>query len=101
MGQHTWHICAVYADKDYIKCQTIWDSISPLLDAEIPAIVGGDFNCILSQDDKRGGKPFTPTEAHNEFASFLANNDLHDSWNGGSVTVGAITKRAKLVCGLD
>ncbi|PKA45993.1 hypothetical protein AXF42_Ash019754 [Apostasia shenzhenica] len=74
--------CAVYADKDYIKRRIIWDSISLLLDVEIPAIVGGNFNYILSQDNQRGGKPFTPTEVHNEFVSFLANNDLHDGWNG-------------------
>ncbi|PKA51293.1 hypothetical protein AXF42_Ash002656 [Apostasia shenzhenica] len=83
MGRKNWHIYAVYADKDYIKRQIIWDSISLILDAEIPALMRGDFKCILLQEDKRGGNPSIPAEAHNEFASFLANNDLLDGWNGG------------------
>ncbi|PKA61090.1 hypothetical protein AXF42_Ash005986 [Apostasia shenzhenica] len=57
-AKESWVLAAVYAHKDYLIRRHIWDGISSHLTDSTPAIIAGDFNCILSQADKKGGKPF-------------------------------------------
>ncbi|PKU80497.1 hypothetical protein MA16_Dca021798 [Dendrobium catenatum] len=44
----------------------------------MPLMVCGDFNCILSQEENRGSKPFKHSLAANEMEEFMATNDLVD-----------------------
>lgn len=41
-------------------------------------MVGGDFNCILAQEDKKGGKAFHFSPATSDMADFMLANDLID-----------------------
>ncbi|PKA46012.1 hypothetical protein AXF42_Ash021560 [Apostasia shenzhenica] len=82
-NKENWVFAAVYAHKDYLVRRQIWDGISTLLHDDTPTIIAGDFNCILSQADKRGGKSFKDSLAVTEFANWIAVSDLHDVWSDG------------------
>ncbi|XP_020704822.1 uncharacterized protein LOC110115793 [Dendrobium catenatum] len=53
-----WMVGTVYANKDYRIRRNLWEMIEKATIEDIPSIIGGDFNCLLSNDDKRGGKRF-------------------------------------------
>ncbi|XP_038971981.1 uncharacterized protein LOC120104612 [Phoenix dactylifera] len=52
-----WVLCGVYASTDHRVRRILWQEITDLTAQGIPAVVIGDFNCILSQDEKRGALP--------------------------------------------
>ncbi|XP_020676309.1 uncharacterized protein LOC110095208 [Dendrobium catenatum] len=43
-----------------------------------PAIIGGDFNCILNKEEKRGGKRFMFSKGPKEMKGFMMNSYFHD-----------------------
>ncbi|PKU66269.1 integrator complex subunit 11 [Dendrobium catenatum] len=71
-------IATVYGKKDVMKRRELWSNLDEVSNRKLPFIVGGDFNCILSQDDKRGGRKFAFSQGPKEMADFLNVNDLHD-----------------------
>ncbi|PKU86693.1 threonine dehydratase [Dendrobium catenatum] len=73
-----WMIATIYGHKEVIKRRELWGSLHEVSNRKIPFIVGGDFNCILSQEDKRGGRKFVFSQGPKEMADFLNVNDLHD-----------------------
>ncbi|XP_020671696.2 uncharacterized protein LOC110091790 [Dendrobium catenatum] len=72
-----WMIATIYGNKEVIKRRELWGSLHEVSNRKIPFIVGGDFNCILSQEDKRGGRKFVFSQGPKEMADFLNVNDLH------------------------
>ncbi|XP_020693467.1 uncharacterized protein LOC110107530, partial [Dendrobium catenatum] len=76
--QPCWNIAVIYADKDLHVRRSLWASINSCRDAEIPLLAIGDFNCILSQDDKKGGRPFRTSAASLDMEEFIRTNDLVD-----------------------
>ncbi|KAL0923790.1 hypothetical protein M5K25_004562 [Dendrobium thyrsiflorum] len=50
-----WLVATVYGSRDCVNRKSLWSSLEMLSCKFIPAVIGGDFNCILSQDDKKGG----------------------------------------------
>ncbi|XP_020698647.1 uncharacterized protein LOC110111215 [Dendrobium catenatum] len=57
------------------------------IDANLPVIVGGDFNCCLNQREKKGGRRFGFPVGSQEMAAFMSTNDLHDlGFTGPSFT---------------
>ncbi|KAI0529128.1 hypothetical protein KFK09_001675 [Dendrobium nobile] len=52
--------------------------IMGILSVNNMGIIGGDFNCILSKEDKRGGKSFNLSNGTKDMKMFLMNNDFHD-----------------------
>lgn len=74
----SWLIAAVYANKDYVIRREVWQTIAAHCSMDSALIVGGDFNCIRSQLDKRGGKPFRWTDAVEELEDFMLSCDLHE-----------------------
>ncbi|KAI0523387.1 hypothetical protein KFK09_005782 [Dendrobium nobile] len=54
-----WAIAIVYANKDYHARRILWNMISSSIDADLPVIVGGDFNCCLGQSEKKGGTRYS------------------------------------------
>lgn len=60
------------------------------LTSSLPWLVCGDFNCVLSQSEKRGGPPY-PSNLINGFRSVLDDTGLHEitlhgfefTWNNG------------------
>ncbi|KAI0522496.1 hypothetical protein KFK09_004875 [Dendrobium nobile] len=73
-----WEIAVVYADKDRYTRMAVWEDISKHHTRDVPLVVGGDFNCIMAKEEKKGGKAFHFNPAANDIASFMLANDLVD-----------------------
>ncbi|KAL0925536.1 hypothetical protein M5K25_003881 [Dendrobium thyrsiflorum] len=73
-----WNVTTVYGNKDLHVRRALWDSLERLTSSDIPFVVGGDFNCIISKEDKRGGKRYIFSQGPQEMRSFMANNNFHD-----------------------
>ncbi|KAL0910886.1 hypothetical protein M5K25_018983 [Dendrobium thyrsiflorum] len=74
----SWQVATIYGSKDLVIRRSLWESIDKFLVDDTPSIIGGDFNCILSKEDKRGGKRFSFSQGPKEMKQFLASNDLHE-----------------------
>ncbi|XP_028550676.1 uncharacterized protein LOC110092067, partial [Dendrobium catenatum] len=70
--------CLMSISKDYHSRRALWNDIGSLINAEDPVLVGGDFNCCLAQEEKKGGRCFTYSAGAQEMANFMTDNDLHD-----------------------
>ncbi|KAL0925295.1 hypothetical protein M5K25_003616 [Dendrobium thyrsiflorum] len=73
-----WQVATIYGSKDLVTRRSLWESIDKFLLDDSPSIIGGDFNCIVSKEDKRGGKRFSFSQGPQEMKQFLATNDLHE-----------------------
>ncbi|KAI0492244.1 hypothetical protein KFK09_026513 [Dendrobium nobile] len=71
-------ISTVYGSRDVYSRRILWECLGSHSSLELPYVIGGDFNCILSQDDKRGGKKFKFSIAPQGMNSFMNSFDLHD-----------------------
>ncbi|XP_020692235.1 uncharacterized protein LOC110106628 [Dendrobium catenatum] len=78
-----WDIAVVYADNDMYGICQLWEDISNHLSAALPHVVGSDFNCILEQGEKKGGKSFLYSQPASEMGDFMAANDLVDPGYSG------------------
>lgn len=54
-------LTCVYASTIPSVRRKLWDNLSRLNLRDIPWIVAGDLNTLLSQCDKKGGTPYRPT----------------------------------------
>ncbi|PKU61038.1 threonine dehydratase [Dendrobium catenatum] len=82
-----WEVAVVYANKDRHTRRTVWDDISKYHTMGVPLLIGGDFNCIMAQAEKKGGKAFHFSPAAGDMADFMLTNDLVDpGFNGPSFT---------------
>ncbi|KAI0496464.1 hypothetical protein KFK09_022781 [Dendrobium nobile] len=73
-----WNIATVYGGKDAQTRRSLWSKLENYMSADEPCIIGGDFNCILSKEDKRGGKRFYLSKGSKDMKNFMINNDFHD-----------------------
>ncbi|XP_020688765.1 uncharacterized protein LOC110104129 [Dendrobium catenatum] len=73
-----WEVAVMYADKDTHVRALAFNEIFQHHKSDSPLIVGGDFNCILAQADKKGGRPFSFTTAAKGMSEFMAANGLID-----------------------
>ncbi|XP_028556870.1 uncharacterized protein LOC114581249 [Dendrobium catenatum] len=78
LNKGTWRIASIYGSKDVYRRRLLWERLEFFTNKDIPMVIGGDFNCILSSEDKRGGKRFKLSQGPKEMKTFLANNDLHE-----------------------
>ncbi|KAI0488604.1 hypothetical protein KFK09_028443 [Dendrobium nobile] len=74
----TWMISTVYGNKSFHLRRRLWEQLEGRGEKDIPMVVGGDFNCILAQDEKMGGKKFTFSQGPQEMRAFMTKMDLHD-----------------------
>jgi len=58
MKMGKWRIATVYSGREVAHRRILWDNLEEFCSNSNPLIVGGDFNCILAKEDKRGGRPF-------------------------------------------
>ncbi|KAL0922898.1 hypothetical protein M5K25_006928 [Dendrobium thyrsiflorum] len=73
----SWNVATVYDDKDLYVRRGLWDMLERLSSSNIPSIMGGDFNCILSKEDKRGIKRFIFSYGPQKIKTFMANNNFY------------------------
>ncbi|XP_028556805.1 uncharacterized protein LOC114581226 [Dendrobium catenatum] len=73
-----WNIATVYGGKDAQTRRSLWNKLEDCMSADEPCIIGGDFNCILSKEDKRGGKRFDLSKGSKDMKKFMITNYFHD-----------------------
>ncbi|XP_028556243.1 uncharacterized protein LOC110114731 [Dendrobium catenatum] len=73
-----WHVAMVYGHKDFQVRRDLWNCLDKVMMSDVPTIVGGDFNCLLSTEDKRGGKRFKMTKGTEEMKSFMLKDELQN-----------------------
>ncbi|KAI0502710.1 hypothetical protein KFK09_017667 [Dendrobium nobile] len=78
IGNGSWIVASVYGSTDSLERKLLWESLEKYCSVDLPMVVGGDFNCILSQDEKRGGRKFSMSQGSKDFQQFLINSDLHE-----------------------
>ncbi|KAI0488487.1 hypothetical protein KFK09_028320 [Dendrobium nobile] len=72
------HIVTVYGSRCCKEREDLWRKLEEGLKEHNPSIIGGDFNCILNKDEKRGGKRFVFSKGPREMKQFMTNSDFHD-----------------------
>lgn len=71
-------VTGIYASMDYSERKDLWQRLSAKVTAASePWVMVGDFNCILSNEEKDGGQDKEAWEL-NDFRNFIDNNDLID-----------------------
>ncbi|KAL0906167.1 hypothetical protein M5K25_024637 [Dendrobium thyrsiflorum] len=73
-----WLIATVYGDSNCYKKEKLWKCLENPSFSKLPFVVGGDFNCILSQDEKKGGKKFVLKQGALDMLTFMRNFDFHE-----------------------
>ncbi|XP_020705785.1 uncharacterized protein LOC110116277 [Dendrobium catenatum] len=73
-----WKIATVYGSRCCNEREELWRQLEDGLKEPIPAIIGGDFNCILSKEEKRGCKRFLFSKGPREMKQFMSKSDFHD-----------------------
>ncbi|XP_028556209.1 uncharacterized protein LOC114581094 [Dendrobium catenatum] len=73
-----WKIATVYGNRCNKERSDLWNQLERSMENSNPSIIGGDFNCILNKDEKRGGKRFLFSKGPREMKSFMLNSDFHD-----------------------
>ena len=60
----SWLLSAIYASPRYVERQLLWDNLSMVTGLHsFPWVIVGDFNEMLSGDDKFGGNPVSISRA--------------------------------------
>ena len=73
----------IYSPDDQNAQRSFYANVSSLLHpfANENIILGGDFNCCMSADDKSGGNPFTSKQhIRNEIKNLTSSYNLVDAW---------------------
>ncbi|XP_020686133.1 uncharacterized protein LOC110102230, partial [Dendrobium catenatum] len=73
-----WRIATVYGSRNCKERESLWKQLNDCMEVTIPSIIGGDFNCIIDKEEKRGGKRFLFSKGPREMKSFMVNSDFHD-----------------------
>lgn len=80
----TWLFTAVYASPTRALRNQFWQELSNIsISPNTPWLVAGDFNEILSQEEKHGGRPFNPSKAI-YLQNFIQQQQLFDLVFSGS-----------------
>ncbi|MCH79466.1 endonuclease/exonuclease/phosphatase family protein, partial [Trifolium medium] len=73
-----WRLTCYYGYPERVKRRQAWDLLRELRDmSELPWCIIGDFNDLLSQEDKRGNHPH-PNSLCNGFRSAVSDCDITD-----------------------
>ncbi|KAI0492176.1 hypothetical protein KFK09_026442 [Dendrobium nobile] len=68
----------VITDTSSQERETLWSLLNKCMVSSNPSIIGGDFNCVLNKDEKRGGKRFLFTKGPRDMKGFMTSCDFHD-----------------------
>ncbi|KAI0530859.1 hypothetical protein KFK09_000407 [Dendrobium nobile] len=74
----SWRIATVYSSRCCKERETLWSLLDKCMVSSNPSIIGGDFNCVLNRDEKRGGKRFLFTKGPRDIKGFMTSCDFHD-----------------------
>ncbi|KAI8546418.1 hypothetical protein RHMOL_Rhmol07G0115600 [Rhododendron molle] len=73
-----WRYTGIYASIDMREMRLIWDEVSNFrIQGDVPWVIMGDFNAIVSNEEKRGGNEKDDWELR-DFQQFIRSNQLID-----------------------
>ncbi|KAG0478652.1 hypothetical protein HPP92_013371 [Vanilla planifolia] len=78
MGGKIWHCCCIYASKETATRRIVLQQARKIAELGGPLLVAGDFNVVMSQEEKKGGKKFSYGPAQDEFSDFIQELQLCD-----------------------
>ncbi|XP_028547615.1 uncharacterized protein LOC114578541, partial [Dendrobium catenatum] len=73
-----WMIATVYGSRCCKERENLWSLLDKCMVSSNPSIIGGDFNCVLNKEEKRGGKRFLFTKGPRDMKGFMTSCDFHD-----------------------
>ncbi|KAI0524550.1 hypothetical protein KFK09_003924 [Dendrobium nobile] len=73
-----WRMATIYGSLDAYERRILWEKLKLYTSNDIALVIGGDFNCILNKEDKKGGRRFVYSMGAKEMDSFLIYNDVHE-----------------------
>ncbi|XP_026420106.1 uncharacterized protein LOC113316093 [Papaver somniferum] len=94
-------ISFIHASCIQVTRRNLWQQLSSR-DCTTPWLVMGDFNCVLHNEEKRGGRE-PRTSVINEFADWMDDNDLFEADSLGSKFIWANGQSGvrRILCKLD
>ncbi|KAI0488554.1 hypothetical protein KFK09_028390 [Dendrobium nobile] len=78
INKGTWRIATIYGNKDVYRRRSLWEGLEHHMTEDFPMIIGGDFNCLLFKEEKKGGRNFVFGLGPRDMKSFITCNDLHE-----------------------
>lgn len=87
-GEDPWRFTGVYGFSDATEKHLTWELMRNLHDAglDMPWLIGGDFNCIMTEDEKFNGAPI-PQSLMDGFCEAVQDCGLFDlGWNNSFFT---------------
>ncbi|KAI0503980.1 hypothetical protein KFK09_014927 [Dendrobium nobile] len=78
LGKGDWMIASVYGSMNMEERRKLLVDLEKHCSGNLPLVIGGDFNCVISQAEKRGGKRFVVSQGSKDFINFLIQNYLHE-----------------------
>ncbi|XP_020688648.1 uncharacterized protein LOC110104046 [Dendrobium catenatum] len=73
-----WKIGTIYVSRDTYSRSSLWGRLEYHVSKEVPMIVGGNFNYLLSREEKKGGRDFVYSLGNKQMKSFITCIDLHE-----------------------
>ncbi|XP_020699880.1 uncharacterized protein LOC110112124 [Dendrobium catenatum] len=73
-----WLVSTVYGSRNMLDRKSLWENLEKVYADNKPVVIGGDFDFILSQEEKRGGKIFVFSQGAKDMKMFMSNNDFHE-----------------------
>ncbi|KAI0492242.1 hypothetical protein KFK09_026511 [Dendrobium nobile] len=73
-----WRVATIYGNKDLYKRRELWNKLEVHSKEETRKVIGGDFNCLNSSEDKRRERKFHFSKGPKEIEVFITNNDYHE-----------------------
>ncbi|XP_020682136.1 uncharacterized protein LOC110099359 [Dendrobium catenatum] len=71
-------VSTVYESRNMLDRKSLWENLEKLDAGFKLTVIGEDFNYILSQEEKRGGKKFVFSQGAKDMKMFMSNNDFHE-----------------------
>ncbi|XP_020691611.1 uncharacterized protein LOC110106176 [Dendrobium catenatum] len=78
-----WKVVTVYGSRCCKERENLWIQLGSCMENSTPSIIGGDFNCVLNKEEKRGGKRFLFSKGPRDMKCFMTNFDFHYVGNIG------------------
>ncbi|XP_020685791.1 uncharacterized protein LOC110102003 [Dendrobium catenatum] len=78
LNKGKWRIATIYGSKDVYNRRLLWNGLEPHITNNWPMVIGGDFNCLLAKEGKKGCRRFSFSLGTKEMKYFMTSNDLHE-----------------------
>ncbi|XP_039145509.1 uncharacterized protein LOC120282722 [Dioscorea cayenensis subsp. rotundata] len=86
-NSNSWILSTIYNSNVIHNQRLLWKELSGMNSLNLPWVIMGDFNSIISKEEHRGGSNYYYSRKASVFAEFIASNNLLDvNFVGSSYT---------------